>query len=164
MSAAGPGDPADRQAIADLADAYAAAVDRRDLPALRSVFTEDGRLSVHLAPDAPPRDEFVGHQGLAGVIERVARFPTTFHLLGNRRYHVEGDEARGEVCCVAHHMTPGDGGPATNDVMYIRYLDAYRRETGRWLIQDRRLAVDWSEHRVDGDAWLAAPPGRPLPS
>ena len=32
--------------------------------------------------------------------------------------------------------------------MYIRYLDTYRRDSGRWGIDERQVLVDWTERRA----------------
>ena len=99
-----------------------------------------------------------GHASLAKIIERIARFDRTYHLIGNSRYDLTDDAATGEVYCVAHHV-PGDAaagaeprpnGVPTSYVMYIRYRDEYVRADGEWRIRDRQVLVDFTEHRPLG--------------
>jgi hypothetical protein len=138
--------PADPE-LRELAVRYAMACDHRDRAAFAAVFTEDGRLRVFQPSDAPvPRTDLAGHGQLASIPGLLDRFHRTFHLVGNTSYRVDGDDAEGEVYCIAHHLSlRGDAG--RNYVMFIRYQDRYRR-TGSWLISDRQVLVDWTETRV----------------
>jgi hypothetical protein len=43
-------------------------------------------------------------------------------------------------------MNDNQGG--TDLVMFIRYLDTYRRASGRWGIDERQVVVDWTERRA----------------
>ncbi len=94
--------------------AYAAAADARDGEALVSLFVEDGALVVPRYPvDMRPVVTRSGPDALRQVAEMLGRYDRTFHLVGDARFSVEGDEASGEVQCVAHHVTAvGRGRPA----------------------------------------------------
>jgi plasmid stabilization system protein ParE len=94
----------------------------------------------------------VDHSEIGRVVELIARYPATFHLLGQGRYEVHGDRASGEVYCVANDYVPSDQG-ARNYVMYIRYEDEYRRDRGGpWKIEHRDVHPDWIETRQVRDA------------
>ena len=67
--------------------------------------------------------------------------------MGNARYELDGDRATGEVCGMAHHLTPDRHG-GTDFVMLIRYLDTYERRRGRWAISERHVLTDWTEVRT----------------
>jgi hypothetical protein len=138
--------PADPE-LRELAARYAAACDRRDPAAFAALFTDDGRLRVFQPWDAAvPRTDVGGRERLADIPGRLARFDRTFHFIGNTLYRVTGDEAEGEVYCIAHHVRI-DGDTGSDHVMFIRYEDRYRR-AGTWLISDRRVLVDWTETRT----------------
>lgn len=130
---------------------YASAVDRRDRALFLGVFHPDAVLRIFNPSEAPvPSAELTGHDELGGVTTRIARFDRTFHFVGAGRYDVEGDAASGEVYCTAHHLTSGDD--ATDLVMFIRYVDEYRRDgAGEWLIATRTLLADWTETRAVAD-------------
>jgi ketosteroid isomerase-like protein len=137
-----------------LSCAYARAVDQRDSAGFVDVFEPDATLRITAASD-PARvvRTIDGHDQLAAVPQRIARYDRTFHLLGQASYddHPDGDRATGEVHCVAHHLTVRSP-EAQNSVMYIRYADAYRRGgDGRWRIADRLVQVDWTETRPADD-------------
>jgi hypothetical protein len=151
MTDAAVGDPRDELALRGLAERYASAVDRRDRELFLSVFHPDARLLIHNpAESEEPTSQLVGHPELAGVTERIGKYDRTYHLLGNSRFEVSGDTARGEVYCVAHHLTRASGGD-TDDVMYIRYQDDARRGAdGVWRIAERRLRVDWTDRQPVG--------------
>ena len=131
----------DHEALRALAAAYARAVDRRDEPAFLAVFRPDEELRIFDPSGVPePRSVIRGHDELAKILVRIARYERTFHLVGTSAYEVDGDDATGEVYCVAHHL-----GSGTDVVMYIRYQDVYRRDAAGWTIADRRVLVDWTE-------------------
>jgi hypothetical protein len=62
---------------------------------------------------------------------------------------VDGDDAEGVVYCEAHHLSQVDG-QTTDQVMYINYLDRYRRTDGTWRFADRETNVQWIEQRAIG--------------
>ena len=140
----------DRLALRDLSDRYARAVDRRDVEAIVELFTDDAALSVYepATAEAPSRVRR-GRAEIAEIPRLIARYPKTFHFVGNALYEIDDDLATGEVYCVAHHLIDDPEG-ATDHVMLIRYIDTYLRcDDRRWRISDRRLLVDWTEeHRA----------------
>jgi hypothetical protein len=135
------------EALRSLAASYAAGVDRRELDLFLSAFHPGATLAVH-RPAAGPDDEprlMRGHAEIGRVVELIARYPATFHLLGQSRYQVDGDRASGEVYCVANHYIPSDEGDR-NHVMYIRYEDTYRRDRGGpWKIERRDVRPVWTQ-------------------
>ena len=149
------------QALRSLAVSYATGVDRRKLDVFLSAFHHDATLVVDRAGRPPNRMQ--GHDEIGRIVEMIARYPKTFHLLGQSRYEIgaEGsDRAVGEVYCAAHHNIAAEDGDR-NHVMYIRYEDEYRREesTG-WRIALRAVRVDWTETRLLTAATVS-PGGRP---
>ena len=135
-------DREDHAALRSLADAYARSVDRRDADAFLAVFTDDGVLET-------PAGSRRGRAQLAEILDRIAVYARTFHLVGQATYDLDGDAATGEVYCMAHHWNEDGSG----HVMYIRYHDRYRRDAGGWRISERRLLVDHT-------ATATSPPGR----
>src|SRR5690349_15891251 len=87
---------------------YAAAVDRRDRDALLAVFTPDASMLV----ERPGREQGTlnGHDEIQRVIDIVARWPRTAHLLAQGLYVVEGESAAGEIYCTANHFRDGEPG------------------------------------------------------
>lgn len=146
-------DQARRDALWALALGYARSVDRGDGGAFLAVFAPDAELSVHNPPDAEATGVYRGHDELARIPPRMARFRATFHFLGQADYQLAGDEPTGEVYCTAHHRSSDEEDP-TDYVMFIRYRDRYRRHGGEWRIAERRVLVDWTETRP------VNPPGR----
>jgi hypothetical protein len=131
---------------ADLAVAYALAVDRRDAPALAKLFTRDAR--IHLpagmtGADAP--ETSVGPDGLLAPLERWAR---TRHVVMQQRIEVaaDGASARGECYSEAHHVAVKDGS-AHDLVLHLRYFDDFVCTADDWRFAARRLLVDWSSRQ-----------------
>jgi hypothetical protein len=131
-------DLAGRDALRSLAAAYARGVDRRDRGLFLSAFHPEATLEVRGVV-------MTGHDQIGTVIERIARYARTFHMLGQSAYEpAAGGEATGEVYCVAHHWTPGKG----DYIMYVRYGDRYASHDGRWLIATRRVLIEATETRA----------------
>jgi|SRR5438067_3429360 len=144
-----PVEPDDDLALRALAYAYARAMDRRDVDLLLTAFTPDARLALFDPADGPdPVMERVGHDALAAMVGRIARYDRTYHFVGNAVYDVDGDDATGEVHGIAHHLTRDGDGVGTDRVMLIRYDDRYHRGDDGWRIVERRVLVDWTETRT----------------
>lgn len=132
--------------LRQLAVSYASGVDRRDRGRFLAAFNPDAALLVHGDGEGePPTGELHGHEQLAEVVVRIARYPKTFHLLGQSSYDLASSRATGEVHCLARHLLPPGDEPGTL-VMHVRYLDRYGRDgSGDWRIDERRVVVDWRE-------------------
>ena len=131
--------------LATLSFRYASALDQRDLPALLGVFHPDATLRAQ----PPGRGPMVltGHQQLAKLIQAVAYWPRTFHLVGQGLFRVDDGRAVGEVYCVAHHFNSDVPDQQDDDVMYIRYQDVYAKEPDRsWVIMERVVITDGVRH------------------
>jgi ketosteroid isomerase-like protein len=136
--------------LSRLLGAYAAAVDGRDLEALRGLFHVDATLTVRRGEAEP--QVLRGPEGLAAAIETVSPFEHTLHEVSSPAFEVDpgGEEASGGCVGVAHHVRPaGDDGSTGDDlVLYGRYSDRFRRgEDGTWRFAARELRVLWTEKR-----------------
>jgi uncharacterized protein (TIGR02246 family) len=141
-------DLADRIAIRGLVDAYARSVDRRDTTAVAGLFSPDGRLVSHFGPgtaEAPivrtGRDEIA-----AVLVQGLARYLATTHVVGGQVVDLAGDRATGETTCLAHHVYDRDGERRLL-VIAVRYDDDFVRDGGAWYFAERRLRLDWREDR-----------------
>jgi hypothetical protein len=141
-----PQEIADLLALRALVDRYAQAVDARDGDAFAGLFTPDGVLAVYEGDRAEPVVEYRGHDALRDVMALLRTFSSTFHLMANHLCQTTGEEATGEVYCMAHHLTE-DAGGATDLVMYIRYRDAYARTAAGWRFARRDVLRQWTEER-----------------
>ena len=133
----------DEDAIRALALAYAHHADRRQPELLAALFEPEGRLRMVWRSGSTPPAESRGHRQIAKVVGQLRQFATTFHFVGNHTVAVAGDEATGEVYCEAHHVTA----EGRDHVMFIRYLDRYRRDGGVWRFAERDTFVEWMEER-----------------
>jgi len=143
--------PQEREAIAGLAAAYAAAVDGRHFERLRDVFTADAVLDT----GASVRE---GIDEIVAVMEGLRRYESTAHLVGEQDVTPVGpDRCKAVTVCTAHHLSAmgaeGAGGRdarRTDRVMYIRYHDdLVRTAVDGWRIDRRRLEVERVEERVE---------------
>jgi hypothetical protein len=129
----------DAFAIRRLCEQYAQAVDSGERAEFVKVFTQDGHLVAHQGPDIT---HFNGHDELAQIPVQVKELaPTSMHFIGNHIAEINGDSASGVTYCMAHHLQ----GDRSNLLMMVRYLDRYERLSGKWLIADRQVIVEWTE-------------------
>lgn len=138
----------DEREIRALATSYAHHVDRREPALVAQLFEPDATLRMVWRSGAVRPTESRGHRQIAKVVERLQQFTATFHQIGNHSVEIAGDDASGEVYCQAHHLSP-DG---VDHVMYIRYLDRYRRAGRVWLFAERETFVEWTEQRSTNEA------------
>lgn len=137
---------ADAEALRLVSVRYASGVDRGDVHAFLNAFHGEATLSFEDVERDDKSYELRGRDELTQVIRVIARrYARTFHFLGQASYEISDLKATGEVYCIAHHRRHnGD-----TYVMYIRYVDQYRREpSDGWRIASRRVVLDWTETRI----------------
>mgnify|MGYP000535104462 CR=1 FL=1 len=128
----------DRAEIRELLLRYAHGVDRRNLTLVGSCFTSDATY-----------DGTLGHgtiaAALAALRERMTRYESTLHLIGNQFIELRGDEASSETYTVAYHRFRGADGPSVLSVA-VRYLDLVVRDDGEWRIRARTVQPEWQRY------------------
>jgi ketosteroid isomerase-like protein len=127
----------DKDAIRELVQCYSRAVDRKDIPLLRDLYTDDATDSHGDTYDGPA-------QGLCDYIEgSMQHMIYGGHHACNHMVSVDGDEGNGEVYAFAYHVVPGPDGGRIEDFMLVRYIDNYRRCADRkWRFARRVVTYD----------------------
>jgi hypothetical protein len=64
--------------------------------------------------------------------------------VGNHRVTFDGDGAKGDTYCIAHHLSVNGEGVPTNLEMLVRYSDVYARDGDGWLIARRTVGYMWT--------------------
>ena len=142
-----PEEAADRLAIRQLIDAYAHCADRRDAKGQMALFTADTVFEVFMdSRSAEPTQTLRGRDALGPVFDNLNTYQATTHFNGQSAVEIEGNTAKGESYCIAHHLTV-DGEKRTLMVASIRYLDTFTKQNGAWLFAERKLMVDWTDTR-----------------
>ena len=142
-----PEEAANRLAIRQLIDAYAHCADRRDARGQMALFAVDLVFEVFMdSRSTSPTQTFRGRDALAPVFDNLNTYQATTHFNGQSTVEIEGNTAKGESYCIAHHLTV-DGDKRTLMVASIRYLDVFTKEDGKWLFAERKLMVDWTDTR-----------------
>ena len=134
--------PEDVVALRQLVDRYADAVDGRREDGLLQLFMPGGTLRVQ-ADGGAVENEWSGAD-VVRSLDVLAGFDRTFHHVGGCVFEPDGDGATGRVHCLAHHYERTGNGPV-DLVMMIRYHDRYARAGGAWRIEERRVAIEWTE-------------------
>jgi len=130
----------DRAAIADVAIAYATALDTRDWEELASLFTSDACWEY-----SGSGEQVYGRDAVvARISASVQRLDATQHLNGNHVAVVRGDEAEHTCYYLAQHVRVGlpDG---DRFLAGGRYEDLLRRTPDGWRFTHRRIIGVWSE-------------------
>ena len=125
----------DRAAIHDVLLRYARGVDRRDLGLVASCFLPDASYEGALARGT------IG-DALAALRDRMARYDTTMHFIGNQLIEINGDTASSETYAVAYHRLT-ENGEAKLFAIGVRYCDGLVRDGDQWRIQRRVVRTDW---------------------
>lgn len=141
-------DPADQLALRALVDRYAIAIDRRDVAALEALFVPDGGIDVHVAGREEPVARLRGPEGLRALVDGVAVYADTLHLVGNFAVTVEADRATAVTYCVAHHLVADVEEPYDERLLVV-YDDRFTRTTDGWRFTLRVIRRRWTE-RIPG--------------
>lgn len=127
----------DREAVRDVLRRYAHAVDRRDIETIASLFTEDAAYRGSLG-------EGNFRTALEQLRERMSRYRSTMHLLGNQLIQVSGDTASAETYAVAYHRPREDDRSLLS--VGVRYCDDLVRQQGAWKIRRRVVHLEWQKY------------------
>jgi SnoaL-like domain len=126
----------DRAAIQDVLLRYARGVDRRDLDLVASCFLPDASYEGALASGTIA-------DALARLRDRLARYDSTMHFIGNQLIEITGDVARSETYAIAYHRLAEEGA-AKLFTVGVRYLDELVRAGTGWRIQRRVVKTEWT--------------------
>lgn len=128
----------EKQAIVEFVHAYSRAVDRCDFELLASLYTEDG-IDDHAGLYCGPAPGFV-----AWLRDALVGVDATTHHVHNVTIALDGARAEGEVYLTAYNRLRSDDGTLSDFVQGLRYLDRYRRDSGRWRFARRTVVCDWA--------------------
>lgn len=138
--------------VNDLLSRYAASVDHRDYADLAATFGDNGRLIMtsEASADEGPATVLTGGDTIAEAVRTAhAHYEVTYHLLGQHRVEPDPENdnvASVEAYCVAHHVYTHDS-TRYDRVLHIRYHDRVSRAGDTCRFDERRLIVDFSDHR-----------------
>lgn len=132
----------DCQELKDIVMKAALALDSRRFDDWMELCTDDVVLKIPIDPANPVLCE--GKAAFRNQLGILHQYEATTHFTGNMLADVDGDRAKTETYCIAHHLTRTDSG-RTNLRMSVRYRDSFVRQDGRWLMSERDIAVDWAE-------------------
>jgi hypothetical protein len=152
-----------RQEIEQVIRLYCRAIDRLDLPLLRSLYHADG-------VDLHGNFEGNAHEFASFIMERIQRLTTYgYHTVTQSIIDVQGDIAAAESIYLAYHrIAPGDGpirayfgdtyaeAARTAGTLACehenscggRYIDRFERRDGMWRIKHRRITNEWNRNGV----------------
>jgi len=126
---------ADRAAIQDVLLRYARGVDRRDLDLVAACFTADASYEGALARGTIA-------DALDTLRNRMARYDSTMHFIGNQLVEITGDTASSETYAVAYHRLT-EAGIAKLFTVGVRYVDELVRCGDCWRIRRRVVTTEW---------------------
>lgn len=139
----------DKESIRQLAMLYCRGVDRKDADLLRDLYTDDAT-DTH-------GDSFDGSAGdyvefLKGAFPFIKY---SGHHICNHLISITGNQGEGEVYAIAYHIIPDSNGHWIEDIMCVRYLDHYRKESdGHWRFSKRVVTYDMRSRKAISEADL----------
>jgi hypothetical protein len=122
----------DRQEITDVIKRLARGTDRLDHDLIASCYHSDG-------VDDHNSFRGSGAEFAKWVCEALSNLTATHHLIADPLIQLDGDVARCDTYCIAHHL-----GPDSDLVLGLRYVDRFEKRDGKWLIRKRVCAFDWT--------------------
>ena len=130
----------DKRELRELALRYARACDTHDAAEFAAIFTEDGEI-------VSPGHTMTGRDQIVAVVPSALKsmYLRTMHMVHNDMVWIDGDTARGETYCVAHHLIKESDTKASDYVMFILYDNKFRRVNGRWYFSHRKLNLKSSK-------------------
>ena len=128
----------DHAAISDVLHTYASAVDRRDWPLFRSLFTE--RVIVDMRSFAPDRYFEIGVDELLELARPIDRFDATQHTSTNHLHRIDGDKATSVSYMQAGHFVKRPDGDF-NCFLYGYYTTSLVRTDAGWKIREYALTI-----------------------
>jgi len=133
----------DKHELHQLALRYARACDTHDAAEFAAIFTEDGEI-------VSPAHTMTGRQQIVDIVPTKLKefYLRTMHLVHNDMVWIDGDTARGETYCIAHHLTRQGDGKASDYIMAITYANRFRKIDGRWYFEHRRLNLNWTQTQI----------------
>lgn len=136
-----------KQAIRQLVEDYALAVDRQDLDHASSLFTPEATLTLPDVPtDLSPCIEHRGQAAIRSALDSVTNCLHTLHAVVGHAAEVHDHTASGSTACIAHHVIDGRSGPE-DWAWTVNYDDKFALDEGIWRFTARQLRVDWIEVR-----------------
>jgi len=130
----------DKRELRELALRYARACDTHDADEFAAIFTADGEI-------VSPGHTMTGRDQIVAVVPGALKsmYLRTMHMVHNDLVWIDGDTARGETYCVAHHLTKQSETTASDYIMSIIYDNQFRKIDGRWYFSHRKLNLRWSK-------------------
>ena len=142
-----------KEDIRELALLYSRGVDRKDPELLRTLYTTDATDTHGDTFDGSAND-------YVDFLEKAFPFMKySGHHICNHLISVEGDKAEGEVYAIAYHFLPDGKGGWIEDLMTVRYIDQYRKESDdRWRFAKRVVTYDMKNRRPISEEAIAGLP------
>jgi SnoaL-like domain len=127
-----------REEIGDVIKDLARGTDRLDAELIASCYHPDGTDDHNVF-------QGTGTEFGQWVVDTLPHFEATMHFVGSPRVRRDGNRARVDTYCIAHHVSrPDDDLQQTDMVLALRYVDRFERRDGVWLIVTRVCAFDWT--------------------
>lgn len=135
-----PSEVSDRTDLRRLVDLYGIAVDDRDTELYVSLFVEDGTLIVRSFASTQPVT-FSGPT-LQQLMDVVAPYAATLHVVGNHVVDLAGEVATGRTYCTAHHLRRDRRGDSSMTLL-VSYHDWFVRTNEGWRFRRRECDLLW---------------------
>lgn len=126
---------------------YSRGVDRGDREMIRSVYHPDA-LDNHGAWTG------LGVEFADRIVDSLdGATLTAQHHITNALIELDGETAACESYFLAYHPSRDEAGAEVLAAAAGRYLDRFERRDDEWRIADRRVVLDWTREKVEGEPW-----------
>lgn len=111
---------------------------------MADLFLPEGRMLLFRPRAHEPAEAPRGRAELIAAFEALRPFLATSHVLAPSTVEVDGDTARAQTACMAHHISETPDGKV-RFTLADRYDDVLVRVGGEWRFRERRKYTDWTE-------------------
>lgn len=135
----------DRASLKELVDTVSILADKKDVHTQVQLFSENATSETFFGGSA-----ILKLKGRKEMEEAFAdflkNFETVYHLNGQQKVTINGDNATGTSYCLVT-LIGTENGKKIKTTIGVIYQDEFVRENNRWLIAKRIGNFDWQEKR-----------------
>jgi hypothetical protein len=135
----------DRISLKELVDAVSMLADKKDVHTQVQLFSENATSETFVGGTSVLK--LTGRKEMEEGFENFLRnFETVYHLDGQQKVTINGDNASGTSYCLVT-LIGTENGRKMMTTIGVTYQDEFVRENNRWLIATRIGTFEWQEKR-----------------
>lgn len=134
------------RSLRELVDGFSILADQKNVEAQKGLFTKDAIVESYL--DGQLTSSLQGTENIGEAFHNyLSLFDTVYHMNGQHKVSIHGDEAEGTLYCLVD-LIRSENGQKIKNSSGVQYKDKYVYENGQWLIAKRTSNFVWQDQTV----------------